>query len=221
MSERFRKIINNVGYIGAVITSIIYLVLAYIMIVGFTLDADFTDSLLFAIINAVVGFIILQCLKSQGVIAAENIPENKALLSEYYSTKTKDKKFHSLLYYWITSICKDVFIKCLTVGITSISLIYIVIEAQGDFLLMLLAIANLLMFISFGLLGMTKAYNFTCNEHMGYIKEKLNEVNLKTKNNNIPETIPPLEAVSVLPDPVVCDQRLGVDRNTSDTNSGA
>lgn len=78
-------------------------------------------------------------------------------------------------FFWITSVAKDVFIKCSTLALTSIGLIMIVIEGSKDYKLLLLAAANLVMFICFGLLGLNSSYEFFNNNHIPYIKMKMEE----------------------------------------------
>lgn len=172
--EKILPILYYVGFIGAVITSIGYIILVVVLIFGFKVE-KILDTTVFAVVNAGVGFIIMQFLKYQGVTFAELLPENKEILTKYRSTKTKDKKNHSLTYFWVTSVIKDVLVKCLTVAGTSIGLIYIVIEGSNDLSLIWLSIVNLLMFISFGLLALVKAYKYFNNTYIEYVKERLKE----------------------------------------------
>jgi len=170
--KRIQPILNYIGTIGAVLMSIAYIVIVFILINGFKAE-ELLQVTVFAIVNAAVGFCIMQFLKIQGVSFAEHLPENEAIIKEYYNTKTKDKKAHSITYYWITSITKDVFIKCLTLGASTVGVIYIVIKGSGDYTLLGMAFVNLIMFICFGLLSLNKAYNFYNNMHIPYLKEQL------------------------------------------------
>ena len=172
--EKILPILHYVGFIGAIITSIGYIILVTILIFGFKVE-KILDTTIFAVVNAGVGFIIMQFLKYQGVTFAENLPENKDILTKYRTTKTKDKKNHSLTYFWVTSVVKDVLIKCLTLALTTIGLIYIVIEGSRDYALIWLSIVNLLMFISFGLLALVKAYKYFNTTYIEYVKERLKE----------------------------------------------
>lgn len=101
----------------------------------------------------------------------------------YYNTKTKDKKLHSINFYWTTSIIKDVFTKVLTLAGSAIGVIYIVIQGSNDYSLILLAVVNLLLFISFGLLGLNSAYKFYNNKHIPFLKEKIAEMQKEKKEN--------------------------------------
>lgn len=172
--EKVLPVLNYVGLIGAVIMSLAYIILVVVMIVGFQAEKTLKTSV-FAIASAAVGFLILQCFKIQGQSFAELKPENKELLEEYYGTKTKDKKTHSMLYYWIKTGVTDFLVKAGTVALSSIGLVYLIIEGSKDFILILLAIVNLLMFISFGFLSLVKTYNYFNRVYVEYIKERLKE----------------------------------------------
>ena len=172
--EKVLPILTYVGTIGAAIMSVAYIVLVFVFIYGFKAEKTLTTTI-FACVNAGVGFVIMQFLKYQGISFAELIPENKELLEKYYGTKTKNKKNHSLNFFWVTSIIKDIIVKCATLAATTIGLIYIIIAGSRDFNLIWLAVVNLLMFISFGFLGLVKSYKYFNNTYINYIKEQLRE----------------------------------------------
>lgn len=101
--------------------------------------------------------------------------EHKDLIDQYYGTKTKDKKPHSMTYFWIKSIVVDIFTKAATVILTTCGLIYIVIVGSNDYSKLWLALVNLIMFICFGCLALVKAYDYYNNVYVQYMKEKLKE----------------------------------------------
>ena len=175
---KIKPVLSYVGAIGAGLMCIAYIIVVFVLIQGFQATVIF-NTLLFASVNAIVGFIIMQFLKVQGVSFAKLIPENDKLIKEYYNTKTKDKKPHSMQFYWTISIIKDIFTKCLSVAITSAGLIYIVIQGSNDWNLLLLAIVNLIMFICFGFLALVNAYEFFNNKFVPYMEEKISETKIK------------------------------------------
>jgi len=174
LERRILPILNYIGAIGAFIMAIAYIIIIFVLINGFKAE-KVLQTTIFACVSAAVGFVIMQFLKYQGITFAEMIPENKAILKEYFQTKTKDKKNHSLTYFWITSGVKDALVKCLTLALTSIGIIYIVIKGSNDYNLILLAFVNLLMFICFGFLSLVKSYNYVNNTYIEYVKEKIEE----------------------------------------------
>ena len=169
--------------IGAVIMCVAYIALVIVLITGFEKSHDMTGDIVFAVVNAAVGLIIMQFLKIQGTSFAKNLKENKEILKQYYNTKTKDKKLRNINYFWTTSVIKDVLFKGLTLGASTIGIIYIVMKGSHDYALLLLAVVNLIMFICFGILSLNKAYEFFNNRHIPYIKEKLREMEEKKKEN--------------------------------------
>ena len=158
--NKLLNLLKYIGIIGASISSIAYIFVVLVLINGFKVENN-TQTLVFAIVNALVGFVILCFLKVQGEIFAKNLPENKKIIEEYYSHNTKDKKYHSIKYYWITSTIKDLCTKVLSVFISTFGIIYIVVVGSNDWNLLLLALVNLLLFISFDVpsLLLCKIYN--------------------------------------------------------------
>lgn len=176
MQEKLINVLKYIGIIGATICSVAYIFVVIVLIQGFKVETT-TQTVIFAVVNAIVGFIIMQFLKVQGEQFAKNKPENKKIIDEYYNSKTKDKKLHSMRYYWITSIVQDIFTKVLTVFASTFGIIYIVVVGSNDWNLLMLAFVNLLLFICFGLLALNNAFEFFNNKHIPYMKEKVREVN--------------------------------------------
>ena len=172
MEKRLINILKYVGIIGAAICSVAYIVVVLVLIQGFKAE-NTTQTLSFALVNAVVGFIILTFLKIQGESFAKSLPENKAISDAYYEAETKDKKYHSMKYFWITSTIKDILTKVVSVFISTFGIIYIVIIGSNDWNLLLLALVNLLLFISFGLLGLEKSYEFYNTRMVPYMQHQL------------------------------------------------
>ena len=170
--KRIQPILQYVGVIGAILMSIMYIITVVILIIGFKAQS-IQNTLVFAIINAIVGLIIMQFLKIQGISFAKNLPENIEIIKQYYNTKTKDKKIQSIKYYWISSLIKDFISKGLSVAFTTAGIIYIVIVGSNDYTLLLLALVNLILFICFGLLALNNAYEFYNNKHVPYMQEMI------------------------------------------------
>lgn len=189
LEKKILPVLNYVGFIGAVIMAIAYIISVFVLIHGFKAEA-LLQTTIFACVNAGTGFIIMQFLKVQGESFAKMLPENQELIKKYYKTKTKDKKVHSMKFYWVTSVIKDVVVKCLTLGATTVGLIYIVIQGSNDYNMLLLAIVNLLMFICFGFLSLVNAYDFYNNKHVPYMIEQLKNEEAKETEQNSGELQP-------------------------------
>ena len=172
MEKRLLNILKYAGIIGAAICSVAYIVVVLVLIQGFKAESN-TQTLTFALVNAVVGFIILTFLKIQGESFAKNLPENKLISDAYYESQTSDKKYRSMKYFWITSTIRDILTKVLGVFASTFGIIYIVIVGSNDWNLLLLAFVNLLLFISFGLLGLEKSYEFYNTRMIPYMQHQL------------------------------------------------
>ena len=172
LEKKILPVLNYVGIIGACIMVVAYIIAVFVLITGFQAEA-LLQTTIFGCVNAATGFVIMQFLKIQGVSFAKMLPENEELIKRYYQTKTKDKKVHSITYFWTTSVIKDIIVKCLTLAGTTIGLIYIVIQGSNDYNLLFLAIVNLLMFVCFGFISLVNAYDFYNNNHVPYMKEQL------------------------------------------------
>ena len=170
--KRIQPILQYVGVIGAILMSIMYIIIVVILIIGFKAQS-IQNTIVFAIINAIVGLIIMQFLKIQGISFAKNLPENIEIIKQYYNTKTKDKKIQSIKYYWTSSLIKDFISKGLSIAFTTAGIIYIVIVGSNDYTLLLLALVNLILFICFGLLALNNAYEFYNNKHVPYMQEMI------------------------------------------------
>lgn len=168
--KKIKPVLQYIGVIGASLMSIMYIVVVFILIIGFKAQS-LQNTVVFAIVNALVGLIIMQFLKIQGISFAKNLPENEKIINEYYKTKTKDKKIHSIKYYWTMSLIKDIIGKGASIMLTTTGLIYIVVVGSNDYNLLLLALVNLVLFICFGLLALNNAYEFYNNRHIPYMQE--------------------------------------------------
>lgn len=201
--NKIKPMLTYVGTIGAVLTVIAYIILVVVLIFGFKAQS-ITQTIVFAIANGVAGVVIMQFLKIQGISFAKSIEANKDILTEYYNTQTKDKKSKSIKYFWITSVIKDVVLKAISIIVLTTCVIYIVIEGSQNYILLAMALVNILMFLCFGLLSLTSAYDFFNNEHIPYIKERLREYYEETmaKDKEVSDTVLQLEIPDMFPDTV-------------------
>lgn len=57
--KKIKPILMYVGTIGASFMSIAYIILMFVLVFGFKVQKDLRNSIIFAVINAVVGFLIM------------------------------------------------------------------------------------------------------------------------------------------------------------------
>lgn len=176
--------IKYIGSIGALIMCVVYMIVVFVLIWGFRVQA-ILETTVFGIVNAVVGFIIMQMLKVQGQDLAADLPENVKIIEEYRNATIKDRTFHNMRYYWIKSVFKDILIKCTLTAATSVGVIYIILKGSRDYTLIAWAVANLLMFIAFGLLSLVKTYKFFNEEYIPYLKEQIRARTVKSEEETV------------------------------------
>lgn len=173
--KRIKPALSYVGTIGSILMVAAYIVIVFIMVFGFSVT-DITQTITFAIVNAIVGFIIMQLLRIQGIDFAKQIPFNQVVMKDYNALTPKDDKHYSMKHYWFTAIVKDILTKVTTIIITTTGLIYIVIAGSRDYMLFLMAVVNIIMFICFGLLALVNSYEFYNEQHIPFIIDKTTEL---------------------------------------------
>lgn len=192
--KKLKPILLYMGTIVSVIMAIAYILVVFVLIEGFKVE-KLLNTTIFSVITAAIGFCIMQMLKIQGQDFAKNLPQNKETIKKYSERNInngKKRKFKSIKHYWVFSVIKDILIKCLTLAITSIGMIYIMIEGSGDYSLLFLAGVNLLMFTGFGLISLCKAYDFYNEEYIPYM---LNEIEGSKNEANQREAEEVMESV--------------------------
>ena len=70
--SKIAPILQYIGAIGATLMSIMYIVVVFVLIIGFKAQ-NIQSTLIFAVVDAVVGWIIMQFLKIQGISFAKNV----------------------------------------------------------------------------------------------------------------------------------------------------
>lgn len=175
--NKLKPILLWMGTIVSGIMSIAYIIIVFVLVEGFQAKA-LLQTTIFSIITAIIGFCIMQMLKIQGQTFAKNNPENKKVLDDYTKivlnkSTEKEKRKMSIKSYWISSTIIDFIIKCGTLVLTSVGMVYIMIEGSKDYSLLLLAVVNLLMFAGFGFISLVKTYDFYNDQYVPYMQDKI------------------------------------------------
>lgn len=187
--KKIKPILMYVGTIGAVLSAIAYIILIFTMIFGLTVEASIQDTVIFACVNAVIGFVIMQFLKIQGISFAKNYKHSVEVMTKWRELNPiKDKKKHSMKYYWFSSVVKDIITRVLLIVITTICIIYLVIKGTHDYTYLLLMLVNLIMFACFGLISLVNAHDFFVEQHIPFLEEQINEKKRETKETTKTKT---------------------------------
>ena len=169
LSESIRKILLYAGFIGATISALAYIIITFVMIKGASTDLAIQNQILFSVMGAVVGILISFLLRSQGIIYAKQNPEAKKVMREYRteSNKTKTlKQLHTITWYVFWASVRDIFLKGITVAVSTWFILYIFIEGSGNWGLFGLAVSNILMFAGFGLVSLSVMYEKYLDSHI-------------------------------------------------------
>lgn len=164
-----------VGAIASVITAIAYIIVMVVFVVGIESALAMNQLLVVAIIGAVAGLSITWMLKMQGVALAANEEESKRIMKAYNDVKyAKDKKprYRTIAQYYIVSGIMDITVKGVSVAASTYFGYSIFAEGNGDMALIGFAFVNVLMFLSFGILALSKAYKVYMTDHLAAIVEK-------------------------------------------------
>ena len=174
----------------SVVMCIAYILIVFVLIEGFKVEKILHTSV-FSIITAAIGFCIMQMLKVQGQTFAKNLEKNKRIREDYSNRKGKKgkRRYKSMKGYWVKSAIGDVLIKCFTLALSSVGMIYIMVEGSGDYSLLLLAAVNLLMFAGFGLISLCKAYDFYNEEYVPYMLHEIESQEASFEEKQITITI--------------------------------
>ncbi len=176
LSENLRRILLYAGFVSAVISAIAYIIITFVMIKGASTDLEMQNQILFSVMSAVVGLLIAFLLRSQGIIYGKQNPHAKEVMKEYRveSNKTKTlKQLHTITWFVFWATIRDVFLKGVTVALSTYFILYIFIEGSGNWGLLGLAISNILMFSGFGLVSLSTMYEKYLGEHIPTIQTRI------------------------------------------------
>lgn len=177
------NVLNNIGFIGAVLAAIADIVLVIIFVVGIRIDIQLNSIILFSVVNALTGLLINILLRYQGQKYAEI--ENEELLNKFYEKKVKEEKDPISMSMWqLIEGIKDFLIKGLTTSFSIFGIIYISIEGSKNPIQILITLVSLILFSCFGLISMNSSYYRFLNIQVPYMKKKIKERELKENGTN-------------------------------------
>lgn len=175
------SVLNNVGWIGAILAAIADVIFVIITIVGIDLEMGPIGVILYSTVNACIGVLISVLLRYQGKHYAEL--ENECLVEQYFHKEVKERKHMSMGKWMVCQSIKDILIKG---GITAFMLFgttYIVIVGTHNPIQILITLFTLVLFACFGLVAMNSAYCRYYNVQVP-IMEKYIEEHKESVNKN-------------------------------------
>jgi len=168
-TQKLKEQLVFFGFWSAIISGVAYLLITIVLIVGISSDTEIEQQITFALLGVIVGLLINFQLGTQGIMLAQKEPESQIAMKAYRITlnKTKSiKQLRSITYYLVVLTIFDVIIKGSTVGFATYYSFKIATIGNGNWILILFAIANLGMFTGFGLRRLAKLYDKYVDEHV-------------------------------------------------------
>lgn len=172
----FRNLFQYMGFVGAGISALTYLIVIAIMINGFDKHIQSDKMIIFSLLGGAFGLVITIFLRTQGMEFAKRTPEAQAVLINF-KKETKITR-RSITYHLTKSIIFDIISKVGGVVISTMFVLNVFIEGMQDARYFYLAIANVLMFISFGFIGLVKTYDVYLEDHIPYLEQKIKDATL-------------------------------------------
>lgn len=189
--EILQKTIGNYGLILTVVAVVFYLLIVWVIIDGFETEKELNMLTVFVVLGAIVGVMISLSLRLQGIQYAKDTPTAKAQLEELRDLQGKsDKTKIYPIWVWFTiKLLLDFIFK----GVTSALMLYfsisIMYEGIKDYTYMLLAITNVVMFVGFGMLGLSGGYQRYLYYQIPYNQQKIEKLKKEGKQSVNFETI--------------------------------
>lgn len=178
--EVLMKILNNIGVVGAILAAVADIIFVIIFVVGIDMKQEFKSSLIFAVVNALIGILINTLLRYQGQKYAEI--ENEDLCIKFYRKKAKEnKKIVSMTTWNILSTIKDFVVKGCTTAFSICGIVYISITGSKNPIQILITLVTLVLFACFGLISMNSSYYRFYNVQVPYMELKIQEKEMKKK----------------------------------------
>lgn len=172
--EALMKLLNNIGVIGSILAGLVDIVVVIIFVLGIDIEQDMLSTIIYAVINALVGVLINSLLRYQGQKYAEI--ENEEIRKIYYRKKIQKSKRHlSLVWYNVIGIAEDVIMKGASATFAVAGVIYISIKGSKNPIQILITLATLILFACFGLISMNKSYCRYYDVQIPYMEKIISE----------------------------------------------
>lgn len=176
--ETLLKLLNNIGIVGSVLAGIADIIFVIIFVFGIEIDITNNSTIIFAVVNALIGILISTLLRYQGQKYAEI--ENEELLKQFYNKKIKETKHYISMNTWqILNTIKDIIIKGGTTAFAIWGIVYISIKGSKNPIQILITLVTLILFACFGLMNMNSSYCRFYNKQIPYMQNELLKKEIK------------------------------------------
>lgn len=173
--DKVSKALKIVGAVIIAISAIANLIVAYILIKGFKADVSSEKLLVFLLVNAVFGIMMIIGGMIQGKDLSKSRGDVEKVLKDYSDLISNDKevKLRSYTYHFWMQVIYNIFTKALAITISMFFAIRIIIDGLQDDKYFVLAITNVILYLGLSFLSLAKSYDYYKDKHIPYLRQKM------------------------------------------------
>ena len=173
--EKWKDFLTYTGIVMAVISSIVYLIVVFILINGFEVDYSKEEIISFLLLGAATGVMINIAMRIQGLDLARLTPKAKEVQAKLndLTAKSKTVNLKPLWAMHLINTIRDIIFKGGTITLTMYYAISISYKGLGEQKYMLLAFANVFMYLGLSLITMNKAYDYYIDKNIPYMEKQI------------------------------------------------
>ena len=184
--EKWKDFLTYTGIVMAVISSIVYLIVVFILINGFEVDYSKEEIISFLLLGAATGVMINIAMRIQGLDLARLTPKAKEVQAKLndLTAKSKEAKLRPLWVMHLANALKDILIKGGTITLTMYFAISISYNGLGEQKYMLLAFANVFLYFGMSLITMNKSYDYYIDKHIPFMEKQIFKLEEERRKDN-------------------------------------
>ena len=184
--EKWKDFLTYTGIAMAIISAIVYLIVVFILINGFEVDYSKEEIISFLLLGAATGVMINIAMRIQGLDLArltKKAKEVQAKLNDL-TAKSKETKLRPLWAMHLINTIRDIIFKGGTITLTMYFAISISYKGLGEQKYMLLAFANVFMYLGLSLITMNKAYDYYIDKNIPYMEKQIFKLEEERRKDN-------------------------------------
>lgn len=173
--EKWKDFLTYTGIAMAIISAIVYLIVVFILINGFEVDYSKEEIISFLLLGAATGVMINIAMRIQGLDLARLTPKAKEVQAKLndLTAKSKTVNLKPLWAMHLINTIRDIIFKGGTITLTMYYAISISYKGLGEQKYMLLAFANVFMYLGLSLITMNKAYDYYIDKNIPYMEKQI------------------------------------------------
>ncbi len=173
--DKISKALKVVGSVIVAVSAIANLIVVYILIKGFKTEVSSEKLLVFLLVNAVFGIMMIIGGMIQGKDLSKSRADVENVLKEYSDMipTSKEVKLRSYTWHFWIEIIRNIFTKSLSITISMFFAVRIIIDGLKDDKYFILAITNVILYLGLSFLSLAKSYDYYKDKHIPYLRQKI------------------------------------------------